>query len=396
MSEQRWLPFLLVCFVIGVLARSPVLITFAVTLMVAVGFARWWRQHSLDGVTYKRRWRYRRLFPGEKTTVRIDVENNKVIPLPWLRIEDLWADQVAPEGTLSLAPSHIQGSGFLVNIFSLRWFERVHRTYELVFRKRGVYSVGPVSMESGDLFGLYEKRADLEQVEYLTVFPEIIPPRDLDLEAEDPFGDQRSRRRLFEDPNRPVGIRDYRPEDDFRRVHWPATAHTGSLQVKVYQPVSSQVMTVCLNVSTLAHSWEGYLPGLLEHLIRVAATITQEGMRKGYAVGLLSNGCLAHADQPFRVQPGRSPGQLARLFEMLAGVTPLTTTPFERYLLRSSPSIPYGATLVIITAFFSDELARTLVRLKRYRLHMTVYSLAETPPPVIPGVRMVHMPYVEP
>lgn len=395
MTETRWLPFLALCFVIGVLARSPILVTFSVALAVAVFFARWWRSHALDGVTYARRWRYRRLFPGEKTTVRIDVENHKLLPVPWLRTEDYWADAIAPEGAFSLAPSHIEGIGFLVNLFSLRWFERIHRTYTLLFRKRGVYPVGPVLLESGDLFGMYEKRLETGAAEYITVFPQTLPPASLSLQAEDPFGDQRSRRRLFEDPNRPVGIREYRPEDDFRRVHWPATAHTGQLQVKIYQPISSQVMMVCLNVSTLAHSWEGYLPDLLEHLIKVAATVVQQGVEDGYAVGLISNGYLAHADQPFRVPPGRSPRQLSRLFEMLAGVTPLTTTSFERYLLQATPSIPYGATMVIITSQFSEELKRTLVRLKRYRLHTTVMSLAQEPPGEIPGVKMMHLPFVE-
>jgi len=396
MNGQRWLPFLLLCFVIGVLARSPILITMAVTLMVAVAFARWWRRHSLDGIVYSRRWHYRRMFPGEKTTIRIDIENRKLLPVPWLRTEDFWADAIGPEDPLGLAPSHIEGMGFLVNVFSLRWFERIHRNYTLLFRQRGVYQVGPVQLESGDLFGMYEKRAETSTTEYITVFPEILPPRDFNLEAEDPFGDRRSHRRIFEDPNRPIGIREYHPEDEFRRVHWPATAHTGQLQVKVYQPVSSQVMMVCLNASTFPHYWEGYLPGLLEHLIKLAATISRQGIDNGYAVGLISNGYLAHADQPFRVPPGRSPRQLARLFEVLAAVTPLTTTSFERYLLHSMPSVPYGATLVIITALFNHELSETLMRIKRYRLHTTVLSLAVDPPPDIPGARMIHLPYVEP
>jgi uncharacterized protein (DUF58 family) len=82
----------------------------------------------------------------------------------------------------------------------------------------------------------------MEAVEKVTVFPEMISLSDINLQAEDPFGDRRSRRRLFEDPNRPMGVREYHPEDELRHIHWPATARTNQLQVKVYQPVSSQVM----------------------------------------------------------------------------------------------------------------------------------------------------------
>jgi uncharacterized protein (DUF58 family) len=217
----------------------------------------------------------------------------------------------------------------------------------------------------------------------------------MEFPAEDPFGDRRSRRRLFEDPNRPMGIREYHPEDSFRRVHWPATARTGQLQVKVYQPTSGQVMMVCLNVSTFARHWEGVYPELLEHLIKVAATLINEGIREGYKVGLVANGCLAHADQPFRIQPGRSPQQLAVLLQALAGVTSVVTAPFERFLLREVPRVPYGATLVILTAVTTPELAQTLIQLKQHERQITLYSLAQEPPPVIRGIQSIHRPFQE-
>jgi uncharacterized protein (DUF58 family) len=219
--------------------------------------------------------------------------------------------------------------------------------------------------------------------------------KDIYLPAEDPFGDHKSRRRLFEDPNRPMGVRDYRPEDSFRRVHWPATARTGQLQVKVYQPTSGQVMVVCLNVATFARHWEGVYPALLEHLIKMAATLVNQGVDEGYKVGLIANGCLAHADQPFRIPPGRSPQQLASLLGALAGVTSVVTAPFERFLLKEAPKVPFGATLVILTAIITPELALALMQLKRHERRITLISLAADPPPLLPGIRCLHRPYID-
>jgi uncharacterized protein (DUF58 family) len=251
-------------------------------------------------------------------------------------------------------------------------------------------------MDSGDLFGFFEKTQESGRVEHLTVFPALLPMQEIDLPAEDPFGDQRSRRRLFEDPNRPMGVREYRPEDSFRRVHWPATARTGQLQVKIYQPTSGQVMVVCLNVSTFARHWEGVYPELLEHLVETAATLVNQGIQDGYKVGLVANGCLAHADQPFRIPPGRSPQQLSRLLEALAGVTPVVTAPFERFLLREAPRVPYGATLLIITAVTTPELAEVIVQLKRHERRITLLSLGQEVPQAIPGVQVIHRPFQEP
>ena len=193
-----------------------------------------------------------------------------------------------------------------------------------------------------------------------------------------------------------MGVRDYHPEDSFRRVHWPATARVGELQVKVFQPTAAQVMVLCLNVSTHQRYWEGVYPALLEHLLCVAARLILDGIQSGYRVGVISNGCLSNSDQPFRVPPGRSPDQLAHLLGALAGVTPVVVAPFERLLLREVPRIPYGSTLLVQTAITSPELFETLVRLRKHERQLILLSLAEEQPPDIPGIRSMHMPFAGP
>jgi len=190
-------------------------------------------------------------------------------------------------------------------------------------------------------------------------------------------------------------VRSYHPEDEFRRIHWPATARTGDLQVKVYQPVTARVLEICLNVSTFEVPWLGVKPAMLEQLVKMAATFCFHGFQNGYAVGLLSNGCLAHADHPFRIQPGRSHGQLPLLLSSLAAVTSFTTAPFESHLIKSLPQIPYGATLVILTSIVPPALCDTLIHLKRYRSYTTLISLEKTPPPQLPGIRTIHLPFQE-
>jgi uncharacterized protein (DUF58 family) len=190
-----------------------------------------------------------------------------------------------------------------------------------------------------------------------------------------------------------MGVREYHPEDSFRRVHWPATARTGELQVKAYQPTSARLMVLCLNVSTFPRYWEGVYPALLERLISMAATLVNQAISDGYRVGMISNGCLANSDQPFRIPPGRSPRQLAYLLRALAGVSPVVVSPFENYLMREIPRVPYGATLLILTAVTSPELGEVLLRLKKHERKLSLLSLAQKAPPIIPGVNCIHMPF---
>jgi uncharacterized protein (DUF58 family) len=393
MHLRSWGPFLLLVFVVGAIANSAVLVTLSVSLGIILGVTGWWQRHSLDGVTYQRKLRYRRGFPGEQVALRITVENHKLLPLSWLKVEDAWPRAVGPLDLTILAPSHILDQGFLTHAFSLRWFERTHRDYTLLFRERGYYALGPASLSSGDLFGMYEREGVSGSVERVTVFPRLLTRQELRLPTENPFGNKPTRRRVFEDPNRPRGARAYTPEDEFKRIHWPATARSGTLQVKEYEPVSGAVLMVCLNVVTFPHYWEGVYPALLEQLISLTATLIYYGMEDGYSVGLATNGALARSDRPFRAPPGRSARQLGHLLQALAEVTPFTTAPFERFLVKMSPEIPYGATLVLVTAWVTPELRETLMRLKRYRPHITLISLEQKAPLAIPGVRILHRPF---
>jgi uncharacterized protein (DUF58 family) len=383
---------LVVLFISGAWARSLPLVMVSTLLLLIVGVAGLWNHHALDDIRYQRRFHYRRAFPEETSHVDLVIENNKLLPITWLRVADNWPDAVTLDENAYQEPTADEGYRDLVHLFSLRWFGRMRRRYELTFNQRGVYPVGPVKLESGDPFGIFEKYAVHRQIEYLTVYPRILPLNDLKLKPEDPFGDIASRRRIYEDPSRPIGVRAYHPEDGLRRVNWPATARTGELQSRVLQPISAQVMMVCLNVTTFPDRWQGINPELLERVINISATVIHRAIHDGYSVGLLSNGGMTHSDQPYSLAPGRSPQQLSWLLQALAGVIPISTLSFEKYLLKAMPGLPYGSTMVVISAVHSQLLSETLLRLKHYRGSITYLSLDEDTPAEIPGIRVICLP----
>ncbi len=378
---------------LALFTRTYPLVAFVLMLVAISGVAEWWRRRSLRGVHFQRRFTYQRGFPGETLPVKLEVENRKFLPLPWLRVLDMIPYAIGPSDESLVIPTHLPDFGLILGLFSLRWYERDRRTFELLLRKRGVYRLGPPRLESGDLFGLFQEVNEDGPVDFVTVFPEPIDFAELKLPSADPFGDRKARRRLFEDPNQTLGVREYNPEDDFRRIHWPATAHSGDLQVRVYQPVAARVMVVCLNVLTLPHYWEGTDPELLEYLVRVSATVVRRGLEDGYRVGLISNTCLSHADQPFRVPPGRSPAQLSHLLQALAGVTPFVTNSFDRFLIAEAPRLPYGATLVVVTGLVDEAIAEAALRLRRSGRRVTLLYFGHKRPPELPRVDVVFRPF---
>ena len=78
MLLRSWIPLLLVVFLLGAFTRQIWPIAFALAVAVVLAFTEFWRKQALRGVTYQRRWTYRRGFPGESIPVRIETENRKL------------------------------------------------------------------------------------------------------------------------------------------------------------------------------------------------------------------------------------------------------------------------------------------------------------------------------
>ncbi|MBN2304880.1 MAG: DUF58 domain-containing protein [Anaerolineae bacterium] len=392
--DHRWIGFALITLVIAILAGIQELLTLVAFTVVVVLVGWFWSRSSLSNLFYQRRFPYRRFFPDEEFEVTITVENRKLLPISWLQIEDEWPMYLELGGERFMPRAeHDPDLGYLINTYSLRWYERIRRRYTFTARHRGVFQIGPASLLSGDPFSLFDRKLTLaDRHEVLIVYPRIKPLDELGLPMKDPFGDRRVQRRLFEDPNRTMGIRDYSPRDSFRHIHWKATAHTGTLQTRVYEPTRSLRTVLCLNVATFERYWRGVWPAMLEYEMEVAASLAHWSLEQGHSVGMSANGTLAHADQPFRIPPSRNRDQLMHILQALAAVSYFVSSTFDRFLIEESPRLPWGATLVLITPFMNDAIAATILRLRDSGRRLVLILLGKPEPPHIPGVLTYHLP----
>jgi uncharacterized protein (DUF58 family) len=392
MRRQNWLALVALLVAISLVLGLPELLALSGAALAVVPVAQLWSRWSLRRVRYRRAFSERRAFPGEIVEVTVGLANDKPLPLSWLTVTDTWpADLALLDRELSTLPHKRVGT--LRHAFALRGRERARRTYRVQCRARGFYGFGPAHLASGDLFGLFEQQRWDDGRQWLIVYPTVRDLVSLGLPPKDPFGETRAHQRIFEDPSRAVGVRDHQPEDGFRHVHWKATARRQTLQVKVYEPTTSFSLIVFLNVATYARHWEGVDPERLERAISVAASIASYAAGQRYVLGLVANGTVPGSDQALKVPPGRSPYQLMHVLEALAAVTPFATTSLERLLLAESPRLPWGATLVVVTAVLTDELLSTLIRLRDGGRRLVLVSLAQEPPKQeLPGILVHHLP----
>ncbi len=393
--DHRWVWMALLVFVVGALIRNASMVAITGFMLVVIVFSWAWNRRALRNVRYLRRFHHRRAFPGEKLDVQILVENHKWLPVTWLQVEDEWPSEFAPEDSSALVPSSGPSIGYLVNVYSLRWYERVRRRYTLVAEHRGLFRTGPAHMLSGDPFSLFQDGSAVERTELLIVYPQVLPLEKLGLDAKDPFGEMGFQQRLFEDPNRIMGIRDYRNDDSFRHIHWKATARTGALQVRQYEPTRTRSIVLCLNIASFEEYSLGVWPAMVEYVISTAASIASWAVEEQYAVGLIANAALAQTDRPLRTQPGRSREQLANLLEAMAGISYFITGDYSQFLLRESSNLPWSATLVAITAFTSEAILASLMRLRQSGRRVVLIVLGKTPPPFVPGILTYHLPISE-
>jgi uncharacterized protein (DUF58 family) len=404
MFRKAWIQLGLLLIPAGLIFDIKALLVIAAFLLTVVPVAWWWSRRSLRGVTYERVLGERRAFPGEVVDLTLRVKNQKLLPLGWLGVEDRWPMALLPQDA-DLFPSVVGQMGTFLTAFSIGWYERISRRYQLRCTRRGFYPLGPVELKSGDIWGLFSAERTQAALDWLIVYPQVLPLAELGFPPKQPFGEIKADWRIFEDPSRAVGIRDHQPEDSFRHIHWKASARRQDLQVKVYEPTTSHNLVLFVNVATFAHHWQGTRPLLLEQVIAMAASIASHGVEARQMVGLLANGSIPHSDQPIKVLPSRRPDQLARVLEALAAVTSFTTSSVESLLLAESPRLPWASTLVVVTGVVTENLLAALLRLHQVGRRVVLVSLEEAregasqeagiapqPYPLPLAIRVYHLP----
>jgi uncharacterized protein (DUF58 family) len=148
-------------------------------------------------------------------------------------------------------------------------------------RRRGMYTVGPWTIERVDPFGLAAGRRTGEQTS-----PVIVHPRIHELRG--PYGamhtveDEAVIRKAASDPlSGFVSLREYVDGDDPRLIHWPTTARMGTLMIREHVELRRPEFTVVLDCSESAGPEDDF-----EEMVDVTASIAVHALRSGVNVSL--------------------------------------------------------------------------------------------------------------
>ena len=351
-----------VLFVAGFAASQPAVAAVGLVVVVLGWAGRYWSRHLFDRLTLKREPAETRVFIGERVPLKVELENRKPLPLPWYEWRLGLSGHLPVEDEV-LGAAAVPGQKWLIRKGALGWYQRHDWTFTLAPDTRGYHQVGTATIRSADLLGAYPRSFEDDGRTHLVVFPRVFSMEDLGLPSGRPFGERKGGNRVFEDPLRIAGLREYRPGDPLRRIDWKATARSGDLRSRVYEPSAPQQLSLLVNIDTMEHAWEGYLRDELERIVSVSASLCVWAAGARYAVGLLANGAFPDADRPIRLPPSRSRDQVSRLLEALAVIQPLTMGDLAGAIQRESGKLPQGSTLVVVASLMPPALAGVLARL---------------------------------
>lgn len=356
------LPFLIVLLAVAFLTKVDFFFYLLYTLFGIFVLGRLWARRSLASVSVRRE-HDERVFHGETLTVDLDVHNRSWLPVLWMRLN-------------YSVPAELAGGPISRPVVSLLPRERMKVSYSLVGRRRGYYPLGPLVAHGGDLLGSTTYEFRQAEGQFVIVYPKIVALHDLGFPSQSPFGTLPSRERIFEDPNRILGVREYQPGDSLRRMDWKTSARTGSLQVRRYEPAIALETAVFLNLNAADYPQHTKYQST-ELAIVIAASVAAHLVEKRQAVGLITNGHdplqnpgpeanLAPVAPTLPLRKGRE--HLTHILDLLARVQTSkgqVAVSFLDLLRRKSLGLPWGSTVVVITSHEVEGMLGSLLALRR-------------------------------
>lgn len=306
--------------VLGIAELYPVAAAALILVLSAVGWS-WTRRWRID---VGRRLPPGRIEAGAPVPIVVTLHNRADKPSPVLVLRDP-SDGGRRMTTMAVAP--------------IAAHERIAGSYRLAPTGRGLYSVGPLSLEASDPLGLSRRTRQSTVVSTYVVHPRVERLRAPRVAG----GTDRNRGSALpvsgQGNDEFASLREYQLGDDVRRMHWVSTARTDTLMVREDQLERRGQFSVVLD--TRGASWAA---ADFEQGVSAAASIGIAALEAGLHVRMLTTGGLDSGAGAGRVHG-------TRMLDLLAGLRlPTGHSPGGDGASLAGLGLPAGGTVAVITS----------------------------------------------
>ena len=289
---------------------------------------------------------------GDHIQERIAIENNSWLNAVWVKVID---HSKMPGYNISTVVS-VQSQWYF------HWFTKG------VCSQRGIYTLGPTSLETGDPLGLFKVQIDYHEIVTMMVVPPVISLPEIEIAPGGRPGEGKSTNTGLEQTIIAGGVREYRPGDSLRWLHWPTTARKNHPYVRVFDFSPSSNRWVLLDMDPKVQAGQGQ-HSTEEYGVILAGSLVHENLKLDIPVGLIT-----YEERLIWHPPALGDTQLWRVLRSLAMVRP-NGPALPDMLTQLHNSLDYRTSLIIITSNIDPGWLNNLGLLQRRGVVPTVLLL---------------------
>ena len=310
--------------------------------MVGVAVSYAWSRLNLAGLDVTPDRSTDRLQEGAQFEERITIRNRGWWPKIWLEVDD---------------PSDMPGHA-AKRVVTIGWGGAKTWRVRSTIRRRGLYAVGPVTVTTGDPFGMFRHTRTFGRAQNVLVYPRAVELPKFSVPPANLPGEGRFRRRTHYVTPNASGVRQYEFGDSFNRIHWGSTARTGELMVKIFELDPASDIWVILDLERDVHVGDGD-DSTEEYGVSIAASVARYFLTANRTVGFLSYGRGFDAVEAERGLP-----QYTRILESLAMARAWGDVPLGSLLANEARRFGRHTTVIAITPSTNEEWVAGLAALQ--------------------------------
>ena len=303
-------------------------------------------------------------FEGEEAELVEVVRNDRPIIIPWLMVES----RISPYLRLGRQENlHVSGEMHYCSQFTLMPYQQIRRRHKVRFLHRGSYNLGNASLTAGDILGFSKFQRTQELSAPVLVYPRLLEADELPSPMSRMLGELSRRPQLLQDPFLVRGIRPYMPGDPVRDIHWPATARTGDVQVRIHDYSTRRKLLVVLNVQKQELQWHDHISEedaeYVEKAISLAATACVLALREGLSAGFAANMPVDDSKENTVLLPSDGAAREEEMLATIARLKVLRTQNFPAFL--DTLAVYSGMDMLILSPYDSESIQTAITELRR-------------------------------
>ena len=327
-----------------------------VILLIGIGgtwlVCWWWARGLARSLHFEREMRYGWAQVGDRLEERFTLRNDFVLPATWVTLQD---HSTLPDHKASIATG-VDGAS------TSQWKILSQCT------RRGLYTLGGMTLETGDPLGIYTITFEDLTSSTLHVMPPVVALPRFQILSSGWAGDGKANPRSFEETIDASHTREMTPNDPMRWIHWKSTARYDKFYVRQFEGTPAGDWWILLDLhrdSQLGEGWDS----TEEHGVILTSSLAAQGLREEHPVGLAIN-----AQDSSWLVPRRNEYQQRSLLKSLAVASP-SKLALKEYLRRVGKMLGSHSSLLIVTASANPEWTQSLIPLMWRGIMPTVFLL---------------------